>query len=79
MRLKRIRANLERANIRKIDLTKIMDGLKLLQSKGISERDMDIIVKNIINDPEYRRDFIRDPLAVAGGFAPPYVPVTPNK
>ena len=78
MSLKRIRANLERANIRKVELTKIIDGLKLLQSKGIAAKDIDIIVKNIINDREYRADFIRDPIGVAGGFAPPYVPVTPK-
>ena len=67
---------MERANIRKVELSKIIDGLKLLERKGVAAKDMDIIVKNIINDPEYRADFIRDPVAVAGGFAPPYCPVT---
>ena len=78
MSIKRFKTDLERARIRKIDITKIMDGLKLLQSKGISERDMEIVVRNIIDDRDYRTKFMRDPLSVTGGFAPPYVPVTPK-
>ena len=76
--IKRIQTKLENSNIRKMDITKIIKGLKLLESKGVAANDLEIIVKNVIKDPEYRADFIRDPLGVAGGFAPPYVPVSPK-
>lgn len=71
------KTNLERAKIPAKEITQIMDGLKLLEKKGVAIKDIKLIVKNIVANPKYRASFIKDPMGTIGGFAPPYVPVAP--
>ena len=62
---------LEQSGIQKAEISKIMDGLRVLEKEGVAAKDLDMIIKNIVKDPNFRALFLKDPLGVtySGGWS----------
>lgn len=62
---KRYEAQFKAAKIPKNQVTEILPMLEKLVKAGISQKDLDIVVKEIAINTSFRERFIRDPIGAA--------------
>ena len=67
MSLKNYQVFLEQSGIHKIEISKIMEGLRLIEKEGVDQKDIDVIVKKLAKDPNFRARFLKAPLDVTYG------------
>ncbi|MFX1295980.1 MAG: hypothetical protein ACFFD2_14165 [Promethearchaeota archaeon] len=56
-----LREDLKKARIPENEIEKILNNLKILEKMGLSKEDIKIVMKNIISNPSFKDDFMKDP------------------